>query len=214
MRLVYWLLVIGLTFSLYAEWMLSPIRPPILPDNKPKAVTQHQDLSSSLLSPFVFPLHARESYNIIAQRNLFTPSRRPEEPESQPSLPVAAANVVEEPNFGGLVLKAVFINGNKRTALIQDPQINKILHLTKGEKVKEWSIKTIQPEYIEMLSANGTVSKLELRVFKPVIPNTATTAAINEQQQAILHNPNNPNILRLQGLRRPLRPIPRRFSHP
>lgn len=174
MTILYGLLVIGLAFGLYAQWWLYPIATPDL--NKPlstQAAPEDANFNSQIITNSS-SLHSKRTYSRIAQRPLFSVTRRPAEievvEEPTASTPVEEPKPpVEEQRLDGLMLTAIIVKGTEHIALMKDPQIDKTLRLLKGGSIRGWNVTDVGQESISLLSPNGTSSELKLRIFRPPI---------------------------------------------
>jgi hypothetical protein len=104
---------------------------------------------------------------VIAQRPLFSETRRPDEPEA----PAPEPTTIQA--LDGLELSAVLIDGPVHRVLIKDPKTQGTLRLAQGDQVRGWTIERIQPAGIQLALGERT-EQLELRVFAP--PPAATPA--------------------------------------
>lgn len=166
---LYMLLVVGLAVGVYRQWWLFPIQTPVLNKSAQSPVTSNNSNVTSI-TPAIKPLRTKRSYNRIAQRPLFSATRRPPELiEETPPTPEVPKPPVEEQRLDGLTLTAVIMKGEERIALMKDPQTDKTLRLIKGETIRGWVVTEVGPGAISLLSPNGTSSDLNLRVFRPPI---------------------------------------------
>ncbi|WP_455201690.1 hypothetical protein [Kaarinaea lacus] len=106
----------------------------------------------------VISVHSLPMYREIADRPLFSPSRKPP-PKPQPLVQVA---VVKEPMDYALKLNGVSITGKARTALVWHTTERKYYALERGDTVKNWKVQKINPESV-VLNQNGTKMELVLR---------------------------------------------------
>ncbi|KOR28182.1 hypothetical protein TI04_11610 [Achromatium sp. WMS2] len=170
MKLLVWLLLIGLSAALYLEWKKFPVLPPRI--DQPQ-VTPNVVPDSSLAKPTTLPvvLKPRDSYGSIAENTLFDPSRSSAiAPEA-----AAAANFVEAEKLDGLVLNGIIIINSKPTAIIKDPQTNKKdkvqpdqqsptkVYVTLGASIRGWTITQILKDRVILRSPNGKEQPLLLR---------------------------------------------------
>lgn len=172
---LYMLLVVGLAVGVYRQWWVFPIPTPVLNKSAQSPVTSNNSNVTSI-TPTIKPLRSKRSYNRIAQRPLFSATRRPPEliVEEAPPTPEVPKPPVEEQRLDGLTLTAVIMKGEERIALMKDPQTDKTLRLIKGETIRGWVVTEVGPGAISLLSPNGTSSDLNLRVFRPPIGLAAT----------------------------------------
>jgi len=169
---LYFLIVIGLGISVYAQWWLYPIPTPIVTTTNP-IQTATDDANAAQLIPHIKSLRSKRSYSRIAQRPLFSATRRPavvEEEEEVVTAPVEEPKPpIEEQRLDGLMLTAIIVRGEEHIALMKDPQIDKTLRLKKGESIRGWNVTNVGADTISLLSPNGTSSDLNLRIFRPPI---------------------------------------------
>ncbi len=106
----------------------------------------------------IITVHSLPMYREIADRPLFSPSRKPS-PKPEALTQVA---VVKEPMDYSLKLNGVSITGKSRTALVWHTTERKYYALERGDTVRNWKVQKINPESV-VLSQNGTNMELVLR---------------------------------------------------
>ena len=103
-------------------------------------------------------VHSLPMYREIADRPLFSPSRRPP-PKEQPVIQLAVA---KKPMDYSLKLNGVTIAGKAKTALFWHTTERKFYAVERGDTLKNWKVQEIKPESV-VLSQNGTNMELMLR---------------------------------------------------
>ncbi|CRI64885.1 conserved exported hypothetical protein [Thiocapsa sp. KS1] len=116
------------------------------------------------------PPDPKDAYASVADRPLFRPERRPEEPgETDPQ---AVAGTEEATSLEGMNLSAVIITPTLVSAWIQDPNEPRLRRLRIGDDLGGWSVQTILPDRV-LLERQGEQDALILRDYG----NTPTPAA-------------------------------------
>lgn len=167
---LYTLIILGLAGSVYAQWWIFPLVTPTF--TVPSQVqTTDNNAAASSIALSLKSLRDRQGYSLIAERPLFSATRRPAEIEDEPvATPVEEPKPpVEEQRLDGLTLTAIIVKGEERIALMKDPQIDKTLRLKLGESIRGWSVTAVSDNTISLQSPNGNSSDLNLRIFRPPI---------------------------------------------
>lgn len=130
------------------------------------------DLKSSSMS--AQPISLGKSFPETLARPLFSSTRRP--PEPRPPEPVAGQlpQLTETPppqpiqvtSPETLILKGIFIDDERRLALIQTPATPQGVWLAPGAEVEGWTVSRIEKQSIA-IEANGQAASLTLYVDKP-----------------------------------------------
>ena len=137
------LAAVTLLFGLIALWpWLAPIPTPAAPARQPPPSL---DAAIPTLPP-------PSAYSAIAERPLFSPSRRP-----APNTPVISDSSVARYRLLGLVTA-----GGARHALIADG--NRRLEISEGSLLDTWTVLRIEPDRVVLTSPQGEAS---LRMERP-----------------------------------------------
>lgn len=96
-----------------------------------------------------------ETFDVIDNRPLFSPSRRPWQSQVRQS-----GNLKEE-FIGKYLLQGIVIGDTQRLALLVDPATNKTLRLTEGENVGGWVAREIHEDFVRF-EASGVEKIIRL----------------------------------------------------
>jgi hypothetical protein len=167
-----------LAAALYLEWYVAPLEPPVAtpapaPGN-PVGAT-----AGAIAGSFVLPLADSDAYEVIAQRPLFSDSRRPPEPEAEQSAPQPE---VATEDVEGLDLNAVIITTEETVALVRDAKSGDLLRVQAGEEVRGWKVETIDSGSI-LLKLGDRTATIELREFAPPAPAAEPPKPLTLQEQ-------------------------------
>ena len=155
-------LVLGLT--LFAEWYLAPVTAPQLVPHPTPAPAGRSD-PAGVGQGFVVPLDDSASYEVIAQRPLFSDTRRPAvAEESEESAPEVVTEGVE-----GLDLNAVIITTDETVALVRDAKTGDTRRVQTGQEVRGWTVEDIDPGSLRLKLGDKTAT-IVLREFGPSAP--------------------------------------------
>lgn len=98
-----------------------------------------------------FEIAPIEAFEIVVQRPLFSPTRRP--PIEQTARVTTSENVT-------LVLKGILIDKDARIALIRPRNSGKIERLAEGQEIGGWTVMLIAPDHV-VLERGGREQTLE-----------------------------------------------------
>lgn len=109
---------------------------------------------------FGLPKLTLDTYSEIAERPVFSPSRRPVTSPGRTSQPTPVSNRSVDLELVGLVSE-----GARRLALIRPRGSQETVQVAEGETYRDWTIAKIGPDFIRVRSGGG---EQELRLaYKP-----------------------------------------------
>ena len=128
-------------------------------------------------------LQDREVYDQVAERTLFNEERRPEEEEEDE--PEEVTEEAPPPSeLDKLDLNAVLITPKNQIAWVRDPTEQKLLRLTKGKKLKGWTVNEIRSDRI-LLEGQGQEAEMVLRDYSKLPPPKARPTRANRLNRAL-----------------------------
>lgn len=148
----------------WGRWPPPPLRP-----NAVGSVSDRLDESSRPAATRLdqlSPLGEKEEYEIVKERPLFLPERRPptDEPEDE-----IAAEPTPLSDLTRMDLNAVLITPSQSLAWILDSATKELLRLRLGDELAEWSVQQILPDRV-LLERQGEQDTLILRDYKNMPP--------------------------------------------
>jgi hypothetical protein len=154
-----------LALILYAEWYVTPVEPPV---PRPASGSGDKAVAPQPVGAgrtFAIPLPDRDAFDVIAQRPLFSNTRRPpEEDEQAEPEPEVVTEGVE-----GLDLNAVIMTSDEIVALVRDTKSGDLQRVKAGEQVRGWQVESIERGQL-LLKLGDRTATIVLREFAPVAP--------------------------------------------
>ena len=160
--------VAALSGLLYLQWHDWPPGPRLIETVEDAAVTAGSTTGEALdpLADLELP-RDRQDFDVVSQRPLFRPDRRPKKEEKGPQEPEVAQEATE---LDGFDLTAVLITGDKKRAWLKNPKEQKASKVREGDDVSGWTVTKIEADLIT-LERHGEPHKIDLLDFtKPAAP--------------------------------------------
>lgn len=154
--------VVALGGLLYLQWRDWP--PALVSaDSVEGTATTSGDSSDEASKPLIElePSKDRREFDVVAERPLFRPDRRPKKKEKEPEQPQVAQETIE---LDGFDLTAVLITGDYKRAWLKDPREQKASEVREGDDVSGWTVSRIDAEFI-ILKRQGEPHTIDLLDF-------------------------------------------------
>ena len=103
----------------------------------------------------------RHDFDVVSERPLFRPDRRPKKEETEPQEPEVAEETVE---LDGFDLTAVLITGDTKRAWLKNPREQQASEVREGDDVSGWTVSKIDAESI-ILERQGEPHTIDLLDF-------------------------------------------------
>lgn len=106
------------------------------------------------------PLADREEYQVVVDRPLFSPTRRPLEDEPEQAEP----EVVTDQSLDRIDLNAVLITPNETLAWVMDASSREVRRVRLGDELEGWAVRDILSDRL-VLERQGQTNTLVLRDY-------------------------------------------------
>jgi len=186
--------VVALGAILYLQWRHwppSPVSADSLEDGATTSADSGVDVSNPI-DELELPRELHE-FDVVAERPLFRPDRRPKKEEEEPQQTETPQEVTE---LNGFDLTAVLIAGDNKRAWLKDPRQQKASEVREGDDVSGWTVSKIEAELI-ILERQGEPHTIDLLDFSkpaaaPVTPRRAAPVAPPRQPARARPAPTRP----------------------
>ena len=137
-------------------WISVQFRDHTLPPQLEALSFMNSDGTHDIFDDFqVSPPPKPETFDVIDNRPLFSPSRRPSQSQIQQS------GDRKEEFIGKYLLQGIVIGDAQRLALLVDPATNKTLRLAEGEDIGGWIAREINEDFVRF-EAKGVEKTIRL----------------------------------------------------